>query len=504
MSKNKIFLPPLPEQDRFDIIRLRFPPEPNGFLHLGNAYSNCIQWYYTNYFKSLGKKSFFFLRFDDTNPKYENIKFYDAIINDLNSLGIHFDKILYSSDFLPEIYKYAIKCIKKNYIYSCSCDNKSIIKNRYTGISCNCKKNNSYSTLKKFKNAIQNFYKEGEIIFRLRGDMKHKNMTFRDAVLFRVINDPHPRLKKKYSLYPTYEFQGPVLDGLLGITHTFKLIHHKQRSELHDFIQEICGFQKSLHFYSGEIVFYDMPSGNPRSLKTKQLMKLIDSWDDYRLGTIKGLIQRGYDPNSIREFLLSIPLTKRNKIVYRKQLDLINRKRIDKKANRYFFIENPSLLIIKELHHGSLQINLKIHPDSNILKTYTIPIVDNHLYIYISNEDFISLKEQDIIRIMGMFPIKILKKKNTRIIAEIYNENIHHKIKSIQWVHKNWAIPATIDYFLPSKDNEFHLEDKIQVKGLVENSILSEKNSIVQFVRKGFIKITQLDKNTIKGHLIHR
>ncbi|MDQ4073115.1 MAG: glutamate--tRNA ligase family protein, partial [Thermoproteota archaeon] len=209
-------LPPL-KGAVFGNVVTRFPPEPNGYPHIGHAKAAVID---EEYAKAYGGK--LILRFDDTNPVKEKLEYYDAILDGISWLNIKPEIIKNASDDLDILLEYGRKLIEKNCGYVCECSSELVKINRQRGIDCNCRKNDTQTNLTKFENLKLGKYGQNEAIVRYKGDMSSLNTAMRDPTLFRIIEGHHPKAGAKYFLWPTYDFAAPVEDSLDGVTHAFR------------------------------------------------------------------------------------------------------------------------------------------------------------------------------------------------------------------------------------------------------------------------------------------
>ena len=301
-SHQSFDLPPLIEAYYGNVIT-RFPPEPNGYPHIGHAKAAIID---EEYAKKYGGK--LILRFDDTNPAKEKLEYYEAISEGLAWLKIKPDIVKNTSDDIEVLYDYGRKLIKKNCAYVCECNSELIKINRSNGISCQCRINDVDINLNKFENMILGKYQQNDCIVRYRGDMTSLNTAMRDPTLFRINKEIHPRMTDKYSLWPTYDFAAPIEDSLDGVTHAFRTKEYELRNELYFAILSDLGLNKPKLIEFSRLEFEGIPVSK-RKITPLIENGVIHRWDDPRLPTLMGLKRRGILPEAIRKFVLSLSIT---------------------------------------------------------------------------------------------------------------------------------------------------------------------------------------------------
>ncbi|RLF31951.1 MAG: glutamate--tRNA ligase, partial [Thermoplasmata archaeon] len=229
-------LPPLPNAEKGKVVT-RFPPEPNGYLHIGHAKASIVDYEYARMYD--GK---FILRFDDTNPENADLEFYDAQKEDLQWLGISWDLEYNTSDNIEKHYKLAEQLIQQGDAYVCRCDADSIKKYRFEGRECDCRLRTSGENLDLWREMISSSV--DNVILRLKGDMRSDNTAMRDPTLFRVIEKPHPLQGTKYRVWPTYDFSGAVEDSISGVTHPFRTKEYELRDECYFKLLDLLDLRK--------------------------------------------------------------------------------------------------------------------------------------------------------------------------------------------------------------------------------------------------------------------
>lgn len=480
-------------------VTTRFPPEPNGYPHIGHAKAAIIDEEYAK--KYHGK---LILRYDDTNPLKEKLEYYNAIKDGLDWLQVkpHFSKN--TSDDIEKLYDCARKLIEKNFAYVCSCTPDLIKENRLKGVSCDCTLNPIEDNLAKFNSMILSVPESRKSILRYRGNMTSLNTAMRDPTLFRTIEGgDHPKVGKKYSLWPTYDFAAPIEDSLDGVTHALRTKEYELRNELYYSILDNLGLIKPKLIEFSRLEFEGIPVSK-RKITPLIEKGIIKRWDDPRLPTLMALRRRGFLPEAIRKFVLSLSITLSETKPSIEILESFNRKLLDPISLRLFFVKNPVKLIIESLQITSTEI--KNHPTLDKGRRQ-IPIEN---IIYISNDDAIRIKTGDTLRLMDLCNIEILSienstntkngdsidngdyKNNERIIiAKNVGNEISHSIPKIQWVSDKDKTSFNILKPLPLYNGDTYNENNLIIDSGYAESFISSLplGTPIQFVRYGFCKL---------------
>ncbi len=478
-------LPDLPNA-RMGSVITRFPPEPNGYLHIGHAKAAFVDYEYAQKYKGC-----FILRFDDTNPLNESLEFYETQKEDLKWLGIDWDQEYRTSDHLPRHYELAEKLIKDNHAYVCTCPEEKIRETRKKGVNCPCRKKSTYSDWKDFFTM-----EEGEAIVRLKADMSSVNTAMRDPTLFRIIDHPHPIHGTKYRAWPTYDFCGAVEDSISGVTHPFRTKEYELRDEVYFFLLDCLGLRKPHLMEFARLSIVGMPVSK-RKIKPLIDQKLVMGWDDPRLPTLKGLQRRGILPEAIREFVLSQGISKAESSVTFDQVEAHNRKILDPVTLRFFFVPNPAQLEVSKAPKRN--ISIKNHPSSNL----GIRKIRTSSTFFIPQTDADELKTGEVFRLKDLFNVTLTEKKDI-LYGEFTGGKVIPATKKIQWVTNN-HIPLSI--LKPSAlfiNDVFQPQSLEKIRGYAEKALSYVSNqAIVQCERFGFIKIEKTDAG-MQGIFIHK
>ncbi|CAL4322678.1 glutamine--tRNA ligase/YqeY domain fusion protein [Buchnera aphidicola] len=518
------------QKNKKNQIRTRFPPEPNGFLHIGHAKSICLNFNIAKIYH--GKCN---LRFDDTNPKHEKKKFVKEIKKDIQWMGYKWNKkSLYASQYFEKIYKYAKKLIKKKFAYVDQLSQSEIKKYRGTlkkkGINSPYRNRVIKENLKLFKEMKNGKFKDGEICLRAKINMQSNNIIMRDPVLYRVKNISHYRTKNKWCIYPTYDFSHCLSDFIEKITHSLCSLEFLDNKELYTWILQKLDVKNIPQQYEFSRLNLEYTVLSKRKLKKIVKEKIVTGWDDPRMPTISGLRRRGYTPQSIKNFCQKIGISKKNHLIELKLLEYCVRNDLNKIANRFMAVINPIKIIIinmSENHNEKIIVNNHpFFPKKGKHKIYFSKV------IYIDKSDFkekrtnkykrLSLNTE--VRLRHAYIIKALKieKNSTGEIKKIfctYDKNTlnknpkNRKVNSvIHWISKKNSIPAKFRLFQPifkiknpnyeKKYLNYINKNSIQIKnGFIEKDLMNKKKlKFFQFEREGYFIIDK--KETLKNKKI--
>jgi len=468
-------LPPLKGAEKGRVIT-RFPPEPNGYPHIGHAKAAIINAEYAKMYD--GK---FILRMDDTNPEAERMEYHAAIKVGLDWLGIKFDIIKNTSDDMELFYVKGEELINSGKAYICTCKREDISNNRKERKACKCSKEDIKHNVNGWNKMFMKF-KPGDAIVRFRGDMKADNAVMRDPVLFRIIDEKHYTLGNKYRIWPSYDFAVAIEDSNDGITHAFRSKEFELRKELIDAILDALNMRKPYQDFFSRLEFKGMP------ISKRILRPLIEegkvSWyDDPRLPTLESLRRRGIKPEAIKKFILSLGLTKANTLAPFDALESFNRKFVDADSIRLFMVNNPKILRIKKLPNTFVEI--LNHPVKDMGKR-KINLDEN---FYISGEDAKSIKEGTKIRLLGLGNI-VISKINQELEGEFIENEDSTEIQKIQWIVQKSA--HIIKILIPK---QLFIDDKFNENSLEELEVYTEPYYLqlkdgeeIQFVRFGYCR----------------
>ena len=476
-------LPDLPNAIKGKVVT-RFPPEPNGYLHIGHAKAAIVDYEYAKMYD--GK---FILRFDDTNPENAELEFYDAQKEDLKWLGIEWDKEYRTSDNLKKHYELAEQLIKQGDAYVCDCSPEFVKECRFDGKECDCRRNDSGTNLDQWKEMISSAV-YGRIL-RLKGDMKSPNTAMRDPTLFRIIEKSHPIHGSKYRVWPTYDFAGAIEDSISGVTHPFRTKEYELRDECYFKLLDLLGLRKPQLMEFARLSIEGMPVSK-RKIKPLIEKNLVSGFDDIRLPTLRGLKKRGIKPEAIKQFILSQGISKVESSVDFGLLEAENRKLVDPIAKRYFFVPNPVVLFVENAPDITKEINF--HPSDSSFGTRAIKTGN---VFYVPKSDMDQLKIGDIFRLKDLYNVKILK-KNEKVLGEYAGEKLISDSLKIQWTTEDFVEMDVLrphPLFIDDKYNDKSLE---KIHGFAEKAVQDVKtDEIIQFERFGFVRIENKNSKII-------
>ena len=340
----------------YDHVQTRFPPEPNGYLHIGHAKSIILN---SGLAKEYGGK--FNLRFDDTNPTKEKTEYVESIINDVKWLGAEFeDRLFFASDYFDAMYECAVHLIKKGKAFVCDLSADEI--REYRGDFNTPGKNSPYrdrtveENLKLFEEMKNGVYKDGEKVLRAKIDMASPNINMRDPVIYRVARMSHHNTGDKWCIYPMYDFAHPIEDAIEHITHSICTLEFEDHRPLSDWVVRECGFEnppRQIEF--AKLYLTNVVTGK-RYIKKLVEDGIVDGWDDPRLVTIAALRRRGYTPESLRMFVDLVGVSKANSSVDYAMLEYCIREDLKLKRPRMMAILDPVKLVIDNYPEGQTEM----------------------------------------------------------------------------------------------------------------------------------------------------
>lgn len=448
----------------------RLAPEPSKYNHIGHALIFCINSLYAQRYKGTC-----ILRIEDTNPEKSTNEFLNSMREDLRWAGIKWDKEIIASNDMKLFYEHCEKLIGKGNAYICSCTAELMKKNRMNKKECNCRKKKSDEQLHEWKSMLEGKHKEGEKTVRLIGDMTSNNGVMRDPVIFRISYAKHFLQGEKYCVWPMYDFENAIEEHLCGTTHVIRTKEFELRAELHNKIRELFEYANPEVV---EIGRFTVTGAETQGRIIRQMIeeKKVMGWDDPRLVTLKALKRRGFVPEMFKELALHIVgLGKAGTNLDWSVLESINRKLIDKQANRYFFIKEPVVVKIKGTPSGTAKVRLYPGEETRGFRTF---IIDEEFWL--SAEDVKSFKAGKLYRAMDACNFK-KKGKTYEYASKTIDEYKANKGEHIiHWLPKNEK-NITVEVVMPNAT---------KIKGLAEKDVLDLPiGAIIQFERFGFARL---------------
>jgi glutaminyl-tRNA synthetase len=392
-------------------IHTRFPPEPNGYLHIGSAKAIWINWSTAQKYNGL-----FNLRYDDTNPVKEDDEYVKSIEEDLRWLGANPDGIYYGSDYFDQCYEFALELIKAGKAYVCDLTPDEMRKFRGTltepGIESPYRNRSVEENLKLFCDMKNGVYPDGAKTLRAKIDMASPNMNLRDPAIYRIVHFHHHRQGDKWCIYPLYDYAHPIQDALEGITHSLCSIEFENHRPLYDWVINNIGFEKKPHQHEFARLNVTHTVMSKRYLRYLVESKLVDGWDDPRMPTLCGLRRRGYTPSSIFEFIKRAGVAKANSLVDIGLLEHCIREELNTVAERRFAVLDPLLVTLTNFPEEKTEyFEVSNNPSDKSAATRKLPFTRQ---IYIERSDFEQvpppkyqrLKPDGEVRLMGAYIIR--------------------------------------------------------------------------------------------------
>ena len=512
-------------------VHTRFPPEPNGYLHIGHAKSICLNFGLARDYN--GKCN---LRFDDTNPAKEDVEYVDSIKADIKWLGFTWeDREYYASDYFDQLYEFAVKLIKKGkaYVDSSSAEEIKLLR----GTPTEAGKHSPYrertvdENLSLFEKMKNGEFKEGKCVLRAKIDMASSNLNMRDPIMYRIRFAEHHRTGSKWCIYPTYDWAHGQSDSIEGITHSICTLEFENHRPLYDW------FIKELEIHHSQQIEFARLNLNYTVMSKRKLLKLVeekivDGWDDPRMPTLSGLRRRGYTPESIRNFAEGVGVAKRDNTIDVALLEFRVREDLNKKAQRVMAVLRPVKIVITNYPEDQIEeLEAVNNPEDESMGTRTVPFSRE---IYIEQDDFMEdppkkyfrLSPGSEVRLRYAYIIKceeVIKDDNGNIIelrcsfdpeSRSGQDTSGKKVKAtIHWVSAKHAVNAEVRLYdrLFASENPTDDKEKDFMEHLNPNSLEilndcklepflknSEKGAKFQFERLGYFCVDTKYSSTDK------
>ena len=516
-------------------LNTRFPPEPNGYLHIGHAKAICMDFGIAEKFGGTCN-----LRFDDTNPVKEDVEYVDSIMEDIHWLGFDWgDRLYYASDYFPKLWDLAIRLIKEGKAYVDEQSSEEIARQKGTptqpGIESPYRNRSVEENLDLFERMNKGEFEEGRFVLRAKIDMASPNMHFRDPIMYRIIKHPHHRTGTKWNVYPMYDFAHGQSDYFEGVTHSICTLEFEVHRPLYEyFVKELADDSycpRQIEFNRLNLTYTVMSKR-----KLLQLVKegLVAGWDDPRMPTICGLRRRGYTPESIKNFIQKIGYTKYDGIISVSLLEHSIREDLNKTATRVSAVLNPVKLIITNYPENKVEyLETENNPEDPEAGTHQIPFTRE---LYIERDDFMEnppkkffrLAPDQEVRLKSAYIIKCtgIKKDSDGNVEEIYCEydpdtrsgmpGSMRKVKgTLHWVSAEYSSTAEVRLY----DRLFNVENPAEEKDadfrellnpdslkIVDNCRIepylaenAKPGNRYQFQRTGYFCV---DPDSTDGHLV--
>lgn len=518
------------ETGRYKTVKTRFPPEPNGYLHIGHAKSIIL-----NY--GLAKKygGSFNLRFDDTNPTKEKIEFVDSIKEDVDWLGaVYDDRLFFASDYFEEMYEKAVLLIKKGKAYVCDLTAQQI--KEYRGDYNTPGKESPYrnrsieENLKFFEEMKEGKYADGEKVLRAKIDMSAGNINMRDPVIYRVAHIPHHNTKDKYCIYPMYDFAHPLEDAIEGISHSLCTLEFEDHRPLYEWFVNECEYENPPRQIEFAKLYLTNVITGKRYIKKLVEDKIVDGWDDPRLVSIAALRRRGYTKEAIWKFVELCGISKANSSVDSAMLEYCIREDLKLKKSRIMAVLDPIKLVIDNYPEGEAEeLEMPNNMENPELGSRTMSFGKE---LYIERDDFMieppkkyfRLYPGNEVRLMGAYFVKCTSYEldeagRVSVVHVEYDKETKsgsgfegRKVKgTIHWVHAATAVKAECRLYENIVDEEKGKLDEEGNLNLNPNSLTVLKDCYIeggiagckkydsyQFLRNGYFCVDCKDSTDEK------
>lgn len=508
----------------YDTVHTRFPPEPNGYLHIGHAKSILL-----NYGLAQKYNGKFNMRFDDTNPTKEKVEFVEAIKRDIQWLGADWeDRLFFASDYFQQMYEAAVKLIKKGKAYVCDLTAEEI--REYRGTLTEPGKNSPYrdrsveENLELFENMKNGMYGDGEKVLRAKIDMASPNMNMRDPVIYRVAHMSHHNTGDKWCIYPMYDFAHPIEDAIEGITHSICTLEFEDHRPLYDWVVRELEYPhppRQIEF--AKLYLTNVVTGK-RYIKKLVEEGVVDGWDDPRLVSIAALRRRGFTPESIRMFVDLCGVSKSQSSVDYAMLEYCIREDLKMKRSRMMAVLDPIKLVIDNYPEGQVEyLDAANNLENEALGSRKIPFCRE---LYIEREDFMEEPPKKYFRLFPGNEVRLMHAYFVKCESFVKDENgkvveVHctydpetkagsgftgRKVKgTIHWVPAPYAVDAEVRLYENLIDEEKGVYNEDGTMNINPNSLTVAKAKLepalqevqaydsFQFVRNGFFCVDARD-----------
>ena len=472
-------------------VHTRFPPEPNGYLHIGHAKSICLNFEIAKMFN--GKCN---LRFDDTNPEKESEEYINSIKRDVAWLEYDWDEIHFASDYFNDLYAYAIELIENNYAYVDSSSAEEIKNLRGTltepGKNSKDRDRTPEESLRIFKEMRNGDYNEGEYVLRLKINMSSSNINMRDPVIYRIKKVAHHKTGNDWPIYPLYDFTHCISDAQENITHSLCTLEFEDHRELYDWVIEKIKHKNKPQQIEFSRLMLENNVMSKRKLAELVEKKFVDGWDDPRMPTISGLRRRGFTPNSIKDFCARIGVTKKNSFIEMGVLENTIREELNLSADRVMGVLDPLKVTILNYPIGSEEV---VAAPNNPKKENDFRDISISREIYIDRSDFMEIPEKKYFRLSPGKEVRLRHAFNITCQNIIKNDkgdiielectydpnsrdmNKGNKVKGmIHWVNANSCIDVEINLY----DRLFTNVNPKGLESFNKNSFVVKRNAKVE------------------------
>ena len=480
-------LPPLPNVEKYDIVHVRFAPNPDSVIHLGNTRAAILSDEYAKMYH--GK---FTLRFEDTSPSIKPPvpEAYEIIKEDLKWLGVHWDEEAIQSDRLQIYYEYAAKLISIGGAYICTCRTEAFRKLAIGMRKCPCRDLPAKEHLRRWESMLNGKTRKGAAVMRVKTELDHPNPAIRDWPAMRIDTKPHPRQGRRYRVWPLYNFASAIDDHLMGITHILRGKEHEVNMYRQLYLYRHFGwaYPEAIHYGRLKIEGTVLSKSKIRLGIEQGVYK---DWSDPRLGTIAALRRRGFLPETIRKLMVEVGVKPSEALISWDNLEAINRKILDPVTKRLVFIADPIQFKIKGMER-EYEAKIPFHPDHPEWGSRGFALGPSSNEIELQTHDTKDFNLHPTIRLMNLFNVKADRPNAGHLVSESVADAraIHAQI--VQWMPSGLGVPLTVT-----------MPDASVVKGVVDQKIKEETlPETFQFYRFGFVRVYH-EEGGLTGYFAH-
>ena len=491
--EEKKTLPPLKNVERFEIVRTRFAPNPDGALHLGSAEPII---FCDEYAKMYDGK--FILRFEDTSPDVKTPinEIYGWIEEDLEWLGVKVDEVYIQSDRIDIYYEYAVRLLEMGSAYICTCTSQAFKELYMAKEACPCRSNSSEDNLERWMKMLDGTFQKGDAVVRIKTDIKHPNPAVRDWPALRIAESVHPRQGDKYRVWPLYNFSCAIDDHEMKVSHIIRGKEHEVNTTRQRYLSDYLGWE------CPEIINIGRLGLEGGILSKSRIRRGIEDgsftgWDDPRVGTLRSLKRRGIQPEAIREVMIQVGPKPINATLSWDHIASVNRKIIEPKAQRFTFVRDPVNLKVTGIQ-GKHDVRLPSHPDHPEWgsRDYLVRADKGEAVFIVSGKDTEKMRVSGFARLMGLFNIEITHLGSGEIHARFHSKS-HQEARELDFPFVHW-LPSGIGI-----QARVVMSDASTARGIAEEECRNlEEDSMIQFERFGFVRVDS--KSPFVAYYTHR
>jgi glutamyl-tRNA synthetase len=479
-EEEKKTLPPLENVEKFEMVKTRFAPNPDGALHLGSAEPIIFCDEYAKMYDGR-----FILRYEDTSPdvKAPITEIYQWIEEDLAWLGVNVDEKYIQSDRLEIYYGYAVKLLEMGSAYVCTCPSQEFRELYMAKEACPCRSNSPEDNLERWNKMLDGTFKKGEAVVRIKTDIEHPNPAVRDWPALRIVEGAHPRQGDKYRVWPLYNFSCAIDDHEMKVSHIIRGKEHEVNTTRQRYISKHMGWEFP------EIINIGRLGLEVGVLSKSRIRSGIEEgsflgWDDPRLGTLKALRRRGLQPETIREVMIQVGPKPINATLSWDNIASVNRRIIEPRARRFTFVRDPVNLKVTDIAEDH-DVRLPSHPDHPEYgsREYSVTADNGEAEFIVSGNDAENMRVGGFARLMGLFNIEITRTGSGEIFARFHSKK-HQEARKLDAPFVHWLMSGV------GIQAQVVMPDASKAEGIAEEECLSlEEGTMIQFERFGFVRV---------------